>query len=536
MKIIDIHPTHYVLGTDDGRTMHVARTPGVEALMLAQHPGRHDLHDSKPRSAYKDDRRRHDGKGLADGGIVSPWGPGGDPEAGLTEQQQADLAKQRLADWEKSHSVVVEDAGDASITPTTPNTDESQPSADEILNFLNPAPAPAAPARVDPAEAQLARVAPPTPAFPRPGAQTDPHAAMIHNEAPAVQALPVPAGTPDRAQPATPPQPPAPSALDTLNADILQKGEHGAAAQDAATDVLRQRTRDIAARGPAPSPAAIDPGQFYANVGRGLGFKSPQAQRIMGGIAMGLMNGLGEIGAALSHRENGAAKIIQSAIQENIAAQNANNQLTRQQWADQTNYMTDLANAKIQELASTAKSPEIRDNAKLLVDQNNLAAAQQALVKGALKPPEAIMVNKFTTALAGLESIQARMEGVSHGLSAALLNGPMETYFGAGDPRTIEMATEMAAVNMAVRQAMTPFASRMSGGSESPEELADVAKQVNEMALSVKDTKQRTQAKLAAIQRVIARNATLFRAAASGQDSTRAVGGNGMPPGVTPAP
>jgi hypothetical protein len=41
----------------------------------------------------------------------------------------------------------------------------------------------------------------------------------------------------------------------------------------------------------------------------------------MGGIAMGLMSGLGEVGAALSHRENGAAKIIQSAIAENIAAQ-----------------------------------------------------------------------------------------------------------------------------------------------------------------------------------------------------------------------
>lgn len=123
----------------------------------------------------------------------------------------------------------------------------------------------------------------------------------------------------------------------------------------------------------APPGQPVDPGQFYERVGHMFGAKNPKSARMIGGIAAGLMAALGEIGAALTHRQNVAAGMIQNAIAENIRQQEGAQQLTRQQWLDQTAYATQLSNMKIQEIAAKAKAPEIRAQANVLIAKNNLA-------------------------------------------------------------------------------------------------------------------------------------------------------------------
>ena len=134
----------------------------------------------------------------------------------------------------------------------------------------------------------------------------------------------------------------------------------------------------------APPNTPVDPGQFYERVGRMFGANNPKSARLIGGIATGLIAAVGEFGAALTHRQNVAAGMIQNAIEENIRQQEGAQALTRQQWLDQVAYSTQMANNKILQMAATAKAPEIRAQGEVLVAKNNLAMLASAVKNGAI--------------------------------------------------------------------------------------------------------------------------------------------------------
>lgn len=153
-----------------------------------------------------------------------------------------------------------------------------------------------------------------------------------------------------------------------------------------------------------PKTEPINPGQFYERVGTMFGAKNPRSARMLGAIASGLVVGLGEFGAALSHRQNVAAGIIQNAISESIAQQQHAQALTRQQWMDQAAYMTAASNRKIQELAAKAKGPEVLAQAQVLIAKNNLAMLGSAVKAGTMTAAEIAPLAKIEEARAAIAS------------------------------------------------------------------------------------------------------------------------------------
>ena len=148
----------------------------------------------------------------------------------------------------------------------------------------------------------------------------------------------------------------------------------------------------------APATQPVDPGQFYERVGRMFGANNPKSARLIGGIASGLIAAVGEFGAALSHRQNVAAGMIQNAIAENIRQQEGAQALTRQQWLDQVSYATAMSNNKILEMGALAKAKEIPAMANVLIAKNNLAMLQGAVKAGAMTAAEAAPLAKLEEA------------------------------------------------------------------------------------------------------------------------------------------
>lgn len=170
---------------------------------------------------------------------------------------------------------------------------------------------------------------------------------------------------------------------------IRNQASGEAANQKALGDLYGSSLQSMQAVGPPPAPQQIDPSQYYKNIGGAFGAKSPAAQKLIGGIVTGLFSGIGELGGALSHRPNAAQQVINEGIDHLIASQNQNNQLTRQQWADQHAYVTDQVNEKIRELAANSNSLDVKNKAEVLIAQNHLQQMAQMYSLGLMKPEEA---------------------------------------------------------------------------------------------------------------------------------------------------
>ena len=209
-----------------------------------------------------------------------------------------------------------------------------------------------------------------------------------------------------------------------------------------------------------PPNQPVNPGLFYENIGKMFGAQNPRSARIIGGIASGLMVGLGEIGAALSHRQNVAAGIIQNAISESIASQQNAQALTRQQWLDQTAYATAVSNKKIGEIAAKAKAPEIRAQAAVLIAKNNLAYLGARVKDGSMTAKEAMPLAKIEEARASISSFVSTI-----GTTPAGPGGAIKEKMGGvpiiGDtigpsPEATSALGARDAANMAFLSAMDP--------------------------------------------------------------------------------
>ena len=170
----------------------------------------------------------------------------------------------------------------------------------------------------------------------------------------------------------------------------------------------------------APPNTPVDPGQFYERVGRMFGADNPKNARLIGGIAAGLIAAVGEFGAALSHRQNVAAGMIQNAIAENIRQQEGANNLSRQQWLDQTAYATQMWNQKTLELAAKAKAPEIRAQANVQVARNNLAYLGARVKDGSMTAQEIGPLAKIENAKAALAPFASGLGTTPTGPGAAI--------------------------------------------------------------------------------------------------------------------
>ena len=255
-------------------------------------------------------------------------------------------------------------------------------------------------------------------------------------------------------------------------------GEQGAAGPTAAdVSELNRATRDLAEtqareqealaahyesmRLPEQPPnQPVNPGQFYENIGKMFGAQNPRSARIIGGIASGLMVGLGEIGAALSHRQNVAAGIIQNAISESIASQQNAQALTRQQWLDQTAYATAVSNKKIGEIAAKAKAPEIRAQAAVLIAKNNLAYLGARVKDGSISPQDGKALIKLETSRADDVAYMTTSGTVAAGPGSAIrekLGGvPIVGDMIGPPPKDTEALAKRDASNASFAAAMSP--------------------------------------------------------------------------------
>ena len=163
---------------------------------------------------------------------------------------------------------------------------------------------------------------------------------------------------------------------------------HQMEAMNQKADLLDQVGKQLDQLGGPPHQQPIDPKQYYANIGHALGAQSPGAARLVGGIATGIFAGLGTLGAAIAHSHNDALDIIREGIQNNIAAQNQNAQISRQQWADQYGYILKQVQAKTDALAAHAGAQDVIDGAARTNAGAQLDLAGQ-MAKMTLLPPEA---------------------------------------------------------------------------------------------------------------------------------------------------
>ena len=166
---------------------------------------------------------------------------------------------------------------------------------------------------------------------------------------------------------------------------IQQRAKNTADFEKQKGDAIHQ----IGVGNPPPAPQMVDPTQYYANIGNAMGAHSPLGSRLLGGIVTGLFSGLGAVGSAMSGQPNGAQQIISQSIQHTIDAANNQNQLTRQQWADQHSFLTEQTNGKIQELAALEGSGDAQANASQMIAQNRLNNIMERYKLGILQPEQA---------------------------------------------------------------------------------------------------------------------------------------------------
>ena len=229
------------------------------------------------------------------------------------------------------------------------------------------------------------------------------HAAMTHTSESAQQTAAASqlAGVPVQVQ--QPDQPPPVEAPEEDEGETEAQPDEWDTAQKQYEDAIQQRAKNtadfekqkgdaihqIGVGNPPPTPQMVDPTQYYANIGNAMGAHSPLGSRLLGGIVTGLFSGLGAVGSAMSGQPNGAQQIISQSIQHTIDAANNQNQLTRQQWADQHSFLTEQTNGKIQELAALEGSGDAQANASQMIAQNRLNNIMERYKLGILQPEQA---------------------------------------------------------------------------------------------------------------------------------------------------
>lgn len=226
------------------------------------------------------------------------------------------------------------------------------------------------------------------------------HAAMTHTPESAQQTAAASqlVGVPTQVQ-----QPPPVVAPEEDEDETEAQPDEWDTAQKQYEDAIQQRAKNtadfekqkadaihkIGVGNPPPTPQMVDPTQYYANIGNAMGAHSPLGSRLLGGIVTGLFSGLGAVGSAMSGQPNGAQQIISQSIQHTIDAANNQNQLTRQQWADQHSFLTEQTNNKIQELAALEGSGDAQANASQMIAQNRLNNIMERYKLGILQPEQA---------------------------------------------------------------------------------------------------------------------------------------------------
>ncbi len=515
MRIIQEHPSHYVLGLDNGQQMTVAKTPGT-MKMIGQHVT--------------------PSQGLAGGGEVAQ-----SPEVQRAlAELAANQAKLDQLAAQGALSSAPEAVGPAPVVPVgTPvggamppvqtgmgGESDSQPSTADALQMAT-----------NPAAAAVAQK--------RTGMTHMPGDADIANQ--------LPTEPPPQAMPGRPQLDPAPyseyAALlpgmrEKFGGDVSALAKQQADSQERLAEHYRSREREMQTLGPMPSAPPIDPHAPYRNIGKALGADGDFKQRLIGGIAVGLVSGLGELGGALSHRENAAGKMIQGAIQQSIQTQNANNQLSRQQWVDQTNYMTDMANNKILQLSAEAKAPEIKLQAQVLIDQINLAATQAMAEKGLMKPEQAEKYGKMMQALSALDEYEAGMSGSAQGAGATWEEVTHASGFSGMTPAMVAR-TQAQYVRSPFLKAKLAAAMWATVAGPPPGETGPRGEMSNAVDSMFKNTPvpnpnnlaDRDRTQIATWRSLIIKSANMLRKDVVGMDSRPQAGvGKGAPPGMVPAP
>ena len=447
MKILDEQPTHYHVRLPSGHEMVIARTPGTETMVKAA-------------------------QSLAGGGTVE-GGPVTDSELADYYDKHPDLERgpdmdaMLRRDLPKMRAGAVRDRNFAAENPL--NIDKGT-EAGGPAPVPNPTPEPGSAFEMPPAaEPTFSPMVSGSTGGTSVAGQGQPgqiEQALSAREA-AIAKIEAAKGAEAEARDAVSP--------DLQKALASEGGTAAAAPPDlGAYEKAQKDYADVLARGeeakanaiagaqipaPPPPPKPIDPGQLYERVGAMLGADSPTSRRIVGGIATGLMSGLGEVGAALSHRENTAAKMIQDAIQQNIAAQQGAQALTRQQWMDQTTYATALANRKVEEIAARSNSEAIRAKVPVMVAENNIAQYQALAKLGMMDPKQAAPLVAYESARAAIATLAPMFHDVAKGFGLKWSDLMNKAHIE--DNRKVQAVfTQIDLTNHAIAQAMQPGSTR----------------------------------------------------------------------------
>lgn len=290
----------------------------------------------------------------------------------------------------------------------------------------------------------------------------------------------------------------------------------GATAADA-NYYQQQIAGTLAANPPqqAPEQVPVNPKQFYENVGRMFGAENPRTARILGGIATGIVAAFGEIGAALSHRQNLAAQMIQSAIQENIASQQGSQALSRQQWLDQTNYANAIVARKIDELSAMAKGQEGIDRAREAAAKMKLDLAL-ATYQGQAK--QGLISADTASKLSDIELVR----GAGRDLASILGTFPSGWWANFDDKRLPGDDQNVKRANAAMTILNNRIESMLKTRGKLPGEEGEATRGLEALKITLADTQQTIKTKLQAIANMARQQQAVVRAVGAGTDPSGA--------------
>lgn len=524
MQILETTPTYYRVQLPSGQVLTIAKTPGTEAMMQAQMPG------SAGAAPVAGQQAQQPMPGMADGGMIAPeYLEPIDPLEQVLGTVEAPLVYEGAPGMPAMPAVV--GGGPQAGNPATGvmgRVLEPWMTAPNAGDLVGPVPgfgrvaASAGALAGDPAirkeagdvagavakqakgitevkapgEAAASEAAEAAPVQQQPGPELDMDLAQLLQ----------PSWLPGQQGGASGPAP-DPSALNRATAELANTQANEA----------EQLAAHYASMKPAGAPPnqPVDPGQFYERVGRMFGANSPKSARMIGGIFAGLVAAVGEIGAALTHRQNVAAGMIQNAIAENIRQQEGANTLSRQQWLDQTAYATQLSNLKIQEIAAKAKAPEIRAQAHVLIAKNNLAYLGARVKDGSMTAAEIAPLAKIEDARAAIAPFATKIGTTPAGPGAAIrekMGGvPIIGDVIGPDKEADAAIADRDAANVAFLRAMEP-------NSDRPVNIADGYKRYGNVLLQSGDYGETLAWKAKKMLQLIRSSEAIYGARARGQD------------------